>query len=105
MNRLYAFLVAEPDAPVWSGAAGYSDLEHRTPASPDDGYHMASITKVFTAVATLRLIDAEQLSLDARLMDLLDASLVGPIPHAGEITIAQLLTHTSGLYAPNNDPE
>jgi len=87
---------------VESGAAGYSDLEHRVPMRVDDAFHMASITKTFTAVAVLRLADAHKLSLSTTLKECLGEA-VAKIPNAGRITVSQLLDHSSGVYPTNND--
>lgn len=72
---------------------------------PDAALHAASTTKAFTAAAVLLLVDREDLSLDATLPALLPASIVARLPHAEATTVHHLLTHTSGLYSPNNDPE
>jgi D-alanyl-D-alanine carboxypeptidase len=89
----------------WSGAAGFSDLARTVEAEIGDGVHMASITKSFTAVAVLSLVDSGRLTMDARLVDLLDATIVGEIPHVEEVTVAQLLDHSSGIYGFNNNVE
>ena len=63
---------------------------------------MASITKTFTAVAVLRLVDAHKLSLGTTLKECLGEA-VGKVPNAGRITVSQLLDHSSGIYPTNND--
>jgi D-alanyl-D-alanine carboxypeptidase len=80
-------------------AMGTSDLATGRPMSIKDHFRIASITKSFVAVAILRLVDQHKLSLDARL-----ASFVPGIPHGDQITIAQLLDMTSGIYDYVNDP-
>ena len=68
--------------------------------SPDADvqYRIGSITKTFVAVLVLRLRDEGALSL----ADPLEQHLPGTA--AGELTIAQLLSHTSGLAAETADP-
>jgi D-alanyl-D-alanine carboxypeptidase len=85
-----------------AAAAGYSDLEHHTPLRVDDSFHLASITKTFTAVATLRLVDAGKLALTATLKDVL-GDAVNRVPNAAQITVEELLDHSSGIYPTNND--
>jgi D-alanyl-D-alanine carboxypeptidase len=68
------------------------------------GFHMCSISKTFTAVAILRLVDEGKLSLDRKVVDILDQPVVKRIPHISDITVAQLLDHSSGIYPTNNDP-
>jgi len=74
-----------------------------TPASDDPTplttahlFDLASLTKIFTTVAALRLVDAGVVSLDAPVAE---ALAVGIGERAGAITLRQLLTHTSGLPA------
>jgi D-alanyl-D-alanine carboxypeptidase len=97
-----AMLTQSGNGETHSAAAGYSDLEKRAPLRLDDAFHMASINKVFTGVAVLRLVDEGKLSLDATLKDQLGEA-VGRIPYADRITVSQLLDHSSGIYATNND--
>lgn len=79
-------------------ALGTSDLATGTPMSLKDHFRIASITKSFVATAILRLVDQHKLSLDARL-----ASFIPGIPNGNQITIAQLLGMTSGVYDYVND--
>ncbi|GAB7040021.1 hypothetical protein JCM9533A_38710 [Catenuloplanes niger JCM 9533] len=65
--------------------------EDRVPMRPDSVFDLASITKIFTAVLTLRLADAGTLDLDAPLSRFL------PEFTAPGVTAAMLLTHTGGL--------
>ncbi len=76
---------------VWSGAAGFAELESQTAATPEHQYRIGSITKTFTAVAIMQLRDAGLLDLDDRLERHLDG--IAP----GSPTIRRLLAHLSGL--------
>jgi D-alanyl-D-alanine carboxypeptidase len=80
-------------------ALGTSDLATATRMSTKDHFRIASITKSFVATAVLRLVDQHKLSLGARL-----GSFVPGIPNGDQITIAQLLDMTSGVYDYVNDP-
>jgi D-alanyl-D-alanine carboxypeptidase len=99
-----AMLTQDGNGKIHSAAVGCSDLEHHTPLRIDDAFHMASINKTFTAVAVLRLIDEGKLSLNDTLKDRLGEA-AGRIPYADRITVSQLLDHSSGIYATNNDME
>ncbi len=57
-------------------------------------FDVASVTKLFTAVATLQLIERGQLSFDTRAMPTL--GIVGTAI-SDDVTVEQLLTHTSGI--------
>lgn len=84
---------------VWDGSAGTLDGRPGTPApTSDTQYRLGSISKTFVAVEVLRLRDAGALDLGDRI----DAHL--PEVPVGHVTIAQLLTHTSGLQAETNGP-
>ena len=97
-----AMLVQEGNGRVHSAAVGYSDLEHHTPIRVGDAFHMASINKTITAVAVFRLVDGGKLSLNDTLQDRL-GDAASRIPYADRITVSQLLDHSSGIYATNND--
>lgn len=62
-------------------------------ATTQTRFRIASVTKMFTAVSVMQLAQAGRLRLDASLATYLPAA-----PHAGEITIRELLMHTSGLW-------
>ncbi|MEO9152539.1 MAG: serine hydrolase domain-containing protein [Lapillicoccus sp.] len=84
---------------VWADARGTVDgRPDGTPADTDTQYRIGSITKTFVAVAVLRLRDAGRLDLDDRFED--------HVPGAafGRATIAQLLSHSSGLQAETDGP-
>lgn len=79
---------------LWSGAVGAVDgLPDGTPATTDTQYRMGSITKTFTAVLVMQLRDEGLVDLD----DPVDRH----VPDAGVpgATVAQLLSHSSGLQA------
>lgn len=72
---------------------GFADLEHRAPASQDTIYQIGSVGKMFTAACILRLENEGKLSVQD--------SVRKHLPEAPEswdnITIHQLLNHTSGI--------
>jgi N-acyl-D-amino-acid deacylase len=79
---------------------GWSDITTGTPTQPDTIFGLASLSKPFTAVAVLRLVEQGKLGLDDRVFDLLKD--IKPIPGAREdprlrtITVRQCLNHTGG---------
>jgi CubicO group peptidase (beta-lactamase class C family) len=77
----------------YSKAYGMADLEAHTPAATSTNYRLASVTKQFTAMAVLELIDSGRLSLDSRLTDVLP----GAPAYLHNVTIRHLLNHTSGI--------
>ncbi len=97
-------LVESANGQVRIATAGLAIIESNTPMSAATGFHMCSINKTFTAVAILRLVDQGKLSLDSKVVDILREPVVKRIPNISEITVAQLLDHSSGIYPTNNDP-
>ena len=84
--------VVEGGRVVYSHAYGFRDVQGRIPADVDTRYEAGSITKQFTAAAILQLREAGKLDIDATLATYLPAA-----PHASEVTLRQLLSHTSGM--------
>jgi D-alanyl-D-alanine carboxypeptidase len=72
-------------------AYGDARLEPRTPAKPDMRYSIGSISKQFTAASTLLLAEDGKLSLDDAV-----GKYIPNLMRANEVTIRQLLSHTSG---------
>jgi D-alanyl-D-alanine carboxypeptidase len=72
-------------------AYGQARLEPPTPARPEMRYSIGSISKQFTAAAILMLAEQGKLSLDDAV-----AKYIPNLTRANEITIRQLLSHTSG---------
>jgi D-alanyl-D-alanine carboxypeptidase len=97
-------LVESANGKVRIATAGLANLESNTTMGAATGFHMCSINKTFTAVAILRLVDQGKLSLDSKVVDILDQPVVKRIPNIADITVAQLLDHSSGIYPTNNDP-
>ncbi len=74
---------------------GYADLENKILANCETNYRLASVTKQFTAMGILILIDQGKLNYDTKLTD-----VIPEFPEYGkEITIKNLLTHRSGLQS------
>ena len=76
---------------MFAKAYGYRNLDDKVPADADTMYGIGSNTKQFTAAAILLLRDAGKLDVDAPVSRYLPS-----IPHGGEVTVRNLLTHTGG---------
>jgi len=77
---------------VYAAARGKRSLDPDERATVDTWYGIGSVTKQFTAALIMQFVESGRLHLDDRL-----ATVLPDFPHASEITIRQLLTHTSGL--------
>lgn len=82
---------------VWQSGGDPWTASHGTP--PGALHYWASVGKIVTAAAILRLAEDGRLKLD----DPISAYLEG-VPNGNVITLRMLLDHTSGLYSANEDP-
>ena len=89
--------VAKDGRLVYAKAYGLADPERKDPVEVRDVFRIASISKPFTAVAVLQLVDAGKLDLDVKAFGLLGLK-PGPKGDArlADITVRQLLHHTGG---------
>jgi D-alanyl-D-alanine carboxypeptidase len=75
-------------------AAGYGNLSPRTPMRTTDRFRIGSETKTFVATVVLQLVGERKLSL----ADTVGHWLPDLVPGGQNITVRQLLNHTSGLF-------
>lgn len=86
---------------TWYGSSGIADRTTGTPIEPDEPYRIASITKTFTAVTVLQLVEEGRVDLNAPITTYLPNL---DVPDADQMTIGMLLDHTTGLYNYLQDP-
>ena len=79
---------------------GMGDIALKTPMQSDDHYKIASLTKTYTATVVLQLVAEGKL----HLTDNVEQWLPGLVPNGENITIRQLLNHTSGIPEFDTDP-
>lgn len=77
----------------FSKGYGFANLEHKVKMRPDHVHELASVSKQFTAVSILQLVEAGKLKLD----EPIDRFFEGAPDAWKKITIRHLLNHTSGL--------
>ena len=77
-------------------AAGWHDREAKIPGKPDALFKIASISKLYDAVAVTKLVSDGRLSLDKTIADYLP-ELVGKIENAERITLRLMIQHRSGI--------
>ena len=87
------FLVAKNGQPVYRKAFGKANIELNVDMKPEDVFEIGSMTKQFTAVAILMLKEEGKLKLN----DDITRFIPDYPTHGYQITIHQLLTHTSGI--------
>jgi D-alanyl-D-alanine carboxypeptidase len=85
-----------------TAAAGLADVEGGRPLHAETPFRIASVTKTFVAVAVLRLVEQHRVRLDAPVTAYLAPETIAMLRGGGyrpeEITVRQLLDHTSGLF-------
>jgi CubicO group peptidase (beta-lactamase class C family) len=89
-----AALITRGATQLYAGAYGFASRAWRVPNDLDTRFDTASVTKLFTAVATLQLIDRGLLAFDTPVVERL--GLEGT-PLSKDVTVRHLLTHTSGI--------
>lgn len=100
-KRLPALSIALVDDQrvVWAKGYGHSDPAKKTPATADTVYRVGSVSKLFTDVAVMQLVEKGVLDLDAPVRKYLPD--FHPKPHADKatkpITLRQLMSHRAGL--------
>jgi len=84
-------------------AAGYKNRELKIPANPHSLFKIASIGKLYDAVAITKLLNEKRLFLNKTLADYFP-ELVGRIENADKITLKMLVQHRSGIPNYTNTP-
>lgn len=91
-------MVVEDQEVLWTGAFGKSNLEQNKDMNENAICSICSITKSFTAVAIMKLVDEGRLNLNDKVKDLLPFYEANQkFPKGGEVTVGSLLSHASGL--------
>jgi CubicO group peptidase (beta-lactamase class C family) len=95
-------LVAGPDRVAYARSVGLADRAARRPHALDVPWRWASVTKQVTAVLVLQQVEAGRLGLAQTVAEVLP-EFAGPT--ARQVTVRQLLHHTSGLPNPDDTPK
>lgn len=93
-------LIAKDDKIIYRKAFGMANLEVKVPMKPESVLQLASITKQFTSVAILILMEQGKLRLEDPL-----SKYISDYPRGNEITVHHLLSHTSGIKDYTRIPE
>ncbi len=99
--------VITPSRGLWTKSYGTTDVDKMVPANQDTVYRIGSITKQFTALMLLQLVQEGKV----RLSDPVEKyfpevnRIQGKFPAAPSITLVQLATHTAGLAAEPDELE
>jgi D-alanyl-D-alanine carboxypeptidase len=88
--------VDQAEKPPEFYAAGWHDRRNKIPADPKALFKIASVSKLYVAVAVAKLVNDKNLSLDKTLADYLP-ELAGRIENADKITLRMMVRHRSGI--------
>jgi len=86
-----SLLVAKNGQIIYEKYEGFANFRDKTPITSSTSIHIASVSKVLTATAILKLINVEKIGLDDKVTNYLEEF---PYP---EVTIRMLLSHRSGM--------
>ena len=88
-----AVLIAKGDKIILRKGYGFADVEKRTPYTPETQHQVASISKMFTAMAALKLRSYGKLRFDISI-----CNYISDCPETWKpITVSHLIHHTSGI--------
>lgn len=87
---------------TWTHSFGYADTQNNVPVTADTMFSIASLSKSFTAIAVMQLVEDGVIDLDEPIVTYLPDFSMLPNPALGgnyeNITTRMLLSHTSGVY-------
>lgn len=97
-KKLPAFSIALVDDQqvVWAQGFGYADPDKKIPATANTVYRIGSVSKLFTDIGVMQLVEKGQLDLDAPIQKYLP-DFHPRNPFHTPITLRQLMSHRSGL--------
>jgi CubicO group peptidase (beta-lactamase class C family)/D-alanyl-D-alanine dipeptidase len=81
---------------VWARGLGFADAGRRVPATADTAYRVGSVSKLFTDLAVMQLVEQGKLDLDAPVSRYLP-EFAPRNPFDVAVTLRQLMSHRSGL--------
>ena len=83
---------------VWAKGFGYSDLSSKTPSTEKTVYRPGSISKLFTDIGVMQLVEQGKIDLDANITNYIpDFHIGNPFESEAKTTLRQLMCHVSGF--------
>ena len=95
-----SFSIFQDGKEVYSNSIGFIDLASKKKADANTAYRVGSISKSFTACIILKLVEKKKLKLNTPL-----SRFFPKIKNSSQITIEQMLCHSSGIYNFTNSDE
>ena len=95
-------VVAVKDGEIlYNKSLGYKDIYNQTPITQNDVMRIASISKSFTAIGILQLVEQGKLSLDSDVSEIMGFMIRNPKYPETPITVRMLLSHISSMSDSN----
>lgn len=94
--RALSIALVDGDDVVWAAGFGEQDAETGQPASAETVYRVGSVSKLFTDIAVMQLVESGEVDLDAPVQSYVP-TFAPDNPTATAITLRQLMSHRSGL--------
>jgi CubicO group peptidase (beta-lactamase class C family) len=94
-------LVADSSGVIFKKGYGYANFEWQVPNAPDVRFRLGSITKQFTSMVVMQLVSEGKIRLDGKVTDYLPDYRKDT---GDRVTIAHLLSHTSGIPSYTSQP-
>jgi len=92
----FSMAVVDGSSVVWSHGFGFQDAKREVPATADTVYRVGSVSKLFTDIAVMQLVEEGKLTLDAPVQQYVPQ--FKPRNELGiPLTLRQLMSHRSGL--------
>jgi len=92
----FSISLVDRDRVVWSDGFGFQDADKKEPATAETVYRVGSVSKLFTDIAVMQLVEKGMLDMDAPIEKYLPTFHPNN-PFDIPITMRQLLSHRSGL--------
>src|SRR5215467_9668948 len=100
-----SFAIVHDQNIVWSKGYGYADVEKKIPMDPGTICSICSVSKLFTSISIMQLVEQGKIRLDDSITaDLPSFNLKQQYSDSRPITIRSLLTHSSGLPRESDFP-
>lgn len=81
---------------IWADGFGFQDSEQKVPATANSVYRVGSVSKLFTDIAVMQLVESNKLDLDAPIQNYVP-DFNPRNPYGVPLTLRQMMSHRSGL--------
>ncbi|MFQ3219148.1 MAG: D-alanyl-D-alanine carboxypeptidase [Paraglaciecola sp.] len=98
-KMMTAVYVSQHGETLYEYYSGFASVEDNIPLSAETEFRLGSMTKIFTSILTMQLIEEDKLSLETKL-----STFYPDIPNAESITVKQLLSHRTGIQSFTDEP-